>query len=130
MTGVQTCALPILTKKNVYSIERIPELVKLAKSNIQQFKIKNLKISNDDGTKGLKKYAPFDKIIVTAASPEIPTPLIDQLKIGGKMIIPIGDQYSQKMILITKKTKTKIIKKNIGYFTFVPLLGKYGFKTK
>ena len=129
-SGWQGAILSYLTKKNVYSIECIPELVKIAKSNLQQFKIKNLKVSEGDGSKGLKKYASFDKIIVTAASPEIPQPLIDQLKIGGKMIIPIGDQFSQKMIIITKKSKTKIIKRSIGYFTFVPLMGKYGFKTK
>ncbi len=130
-SGWQGAILAKLTKKNVYSIERIPELVKFAKSNLEQFpNIKNLKIIEGDGSKGLKKYAPFDKIIVTAASPEIPKPLIDQLKTGGKIVIPIGDYYSQKMIVGTKKTKTNMIKKSIGYFTFVPLMGKYGFKKK
>lgn len=130
-SGWQGAILSKLTKKNVYSIERIPELVRRAKSNIQQFReIKNLKILEGDGSKGLKKYAPYDKIIVTAAAPEIPKVLIDQLKIGGKMVIPVGDYYSQEMFVITKKTKTKTIKKRIGYFRFVPLMGKYGFSLK
>jgi len=130
-SGWQGAILAKLTKKNVYSIERIPELVKFAKSNLEQFpEIKNLRIIEGDGSKGLKKYAPFDKIIVTAAAPEIPKTLIEQLKVGGKMVIPVGDYFSQEMFVVTRKSKTKTIKRRIGYFRFVPLLGKYGFKTK
>ncbi|MBU3904645.1 MAG: protein-L-isoaspartate(D-aspartate) O-methyltransferase [Nanoarchaeota archaeon] len=130
-SGWQGAILAKLTKKNVYSVEHIPELVKFAKSNLEQFpEIKNLKIIKGDGSKGLKKYAPFDKIMVTAASPEVPKPLLDQLKVGGKMVIPYGDSYSQEMISITKKNKTKFDRASIGFFNFVPLLGKYGFKEK
>lgn len=128
-SGWQGAILAKLTKKNVYSIETISELVKFAKSNVEQFKeIKNLKIIEGDGSKGYKKAAPYDKIIVTAASPEIPQPLIDQLKVGGKMVIPIGDYYNQQMFVITKISKTKISKTSIGFFSFVPLMGKYGFR--
>ncbi len=129
-SGWQGAILAKLTKKNVYSIERIHELVEFARSNLEQFKIANLKIIEGDGSKGYKKAAPYDKIIVTAACPEIPQPLIDQLKPGGKMVIPVGDHYTQEMFIVTKVGKKKIEKRSIGFFTFVPLMGKYGFKEK
>lgn len=127
-SGWQAAILSKLTKKNVFTVETIHELVELARHNLAENKIKNVKVIEGDGSKGLKKYAPYDKIIVTAASPEIPQPLLDQLKIGGKMVVPIGDYYSQEMTVITKMSKTKYDKKFIGYFTFVPLIGKYGFE--
>jgi len=128
-SGWQAAILSRLTKKNVFTVETIHELVELAKHNLSENKIKNVKVIEGDGSKGLKKYAPYDKIIVTAASPEIPQPLLDQLKVGGKIVVPIGDYYSQEMTVVTKMSKTRFDKKFIGYFTFVPLIGKYGFET-
>jgi len=129
-SGWQSAILSKLTKKNVYTIERIRSLVNQAKENLKELRIKNVKISEGDGSNGLKKYAPYNKIIITAACPEIPKPLLDQLKVGGIMVIPLGDYYSQEMFVITKRTKTKYDKVSIGYFNFVPLMGKYGFEEK
>ncbi|MDD5416792.1 MAG: protein-L-isoaspartate(D-aspartate) O-methyltransferase [Candidatus Aenigmarchaeota archaeon] len=129
-SGWQSSILSKLTKKNVYTIERIHELAESAKSNIKEMGIKNVKVIEGDGSKGLKKYALYDKIIVTAASPELPKPLLDQLKIGGKMVIPLGDYYSQEMFVVTKRGKGKYDKVSIGFFNFVPLLGKYGFEER
>ena len=100
------------------------------KANLKKAKIKNVKVIKTDGSLGYKRAAPYDKIIVTAASPNIPKPLIDQLKVGGKMIIPVGDYNLQNLLLIEKISKTKIKKKKLGKFRFVQLLGRYGFQKK
>ena len=80
-----------------------------------------------DGSKGIPAKAPFDKILVTAGAPVIPTALIDQLNEGGILIIPVGDREKQKMVKI-KKTKGNLIKEEFDYFAFVPLLGDQGWK--
>ena len=76
-----------------------------------------------DGYKGLEKFAPFDKIIVTAGAPFIPEDLLSQLKVGGRMVIPVGDD-TQKMVFITKTSENDIEQKVLGDFSFVPLLRK------
>ncbi|QSE96847.1 protein-L-isoaspartate(D-aspartate) O-methyltransferase [Fulvivirga lutea] len=81
-----------------------------------------------DGSQGLPKQAPFDKIIVTAGAPSVPTALINQLKIDGILIIPVGDSQKQKMLRIIKKEDKKIKKETFDYFSFVPLLGEQGWK--
>ncbi|MEQ8924713.1 MAG: protein-L-isoaspartate(D-aspartate) O-methyltransferase [Fulvivirga sp.] len=81
-----------------------------------------------DGSQGLPKQAPFDKIIVTAGAPSVPTALINQLKIDGILIIPVGDAQKQKMLRIIKKEDKKIKKETFDYFSFVPLLGEQGWK--
>jgi len=114
-------------KGKVYTIEIIEELAEFAKSNLKKLGIKNVEVFEKDGSEGLKEKAPFDRIIVTAACPDIPKPLIEQLKDGGMMVIPVGNLYLQDMFVV-KKFKGKIEKKSIGSFMFVPLVGKYGFK--
>jgi protein-L-isoaspartate(D-aspartate) O-methyltransferase len=111
----------------VYTIEVIEELAEFAKNNIKRLGIKNIEIFVKDGSLGLKEKAPFDRIIVTAACPDTPKPLLDQLKIDGIIVIPIGNLYLQEMYVV-KKLKDKIEKKSIGSFMFVPLVGRYGFK--
>ncbi len=81
-----------------------------------------------DGSQGLPEKAPYDKILVTAGAPSIPKKLVEQLKIGGKLIIPVGNNEMQKMILITKVSANKLSKKEFNYFSFVPLLGADGWK--
>ena len=80
-------------------------------------------IKYGDGYLGLPEHAPFDKILVTAGASEIPKKLLLQLKIGGKIIIPVGDM-NQEMILINRKSETKFEKKKLGKFNFVPMLKK------
>ncbi|MBL7147432.1 MAG: protein-L-isoaspartate(D-aspartate) O-methyltransferase [Nanoarchaeota archaeon] len=115
----------VVKPANVYTTEIIPELVEFAKNNLKKANITNVKVFNTDGSKGLLKYSPYDKCIVTAACPEIPKPLISQLKNNGILIAPVGS-YSQIMVKITKKNN-ELIKENLGNFVFVPLKGKYGF---
>lgn len=81
-----------------------------------------------DGSKGLPAFAPFDKIIVTAGAPIVPKSLIEQLREEGMLVIPVGDNKSQQMIRITKKEDNKLIKEEFDHFSFVPLLGKHGWK--
>ncbi|MFQ6020561.1 MAG: protein-L-isoaspartate(D-aspartate) O-methyltransferase [Candidatus Aenigmatarchaeota archaeon] len=124
-SGWQAAILSKLCKK-VYTVDIIPELVEIAKINLKKVGIKNVVIIKGDGSLGLKKYAPYDRIIVTCACPNVPKPLLDQLKMNGKMIIPVGNYYMQEMFII--KRGKKIERKSLGVFAFVPLRGKYGFK--
>ncbi len=113
--------------RNVYTIEYVKELYDFAKENLKKVNIKNVTVIHGDGSKGYEKEAPYDKIIVTAASPDIPSPLIEQLKENGILIAPVGyNQQQQKMIKITKE-KGKLIREDLGDFAFVPLRGEYGF---
>lgn len=112
---------------HVYSIERIEILAERAKNNIKKSGLeKRVTIIVGDGSCGLKEHAPYDRIFITCAAPGIPQPLIDQLKDGGKLLIPSGSMYFQDLILCEKKGK-KITKKNYGGCVFVPLIGEYGF---
>ena len=121
-SGYQTAIL-IYLKTEVYSVERIFELKRKAKTTLSKLKLKPKKIIWADGYLGFEEKAPFDKILVTAASKEIPQKLLKQLKINGKMIIPIGD-LNQKMILIKKTDANNFEKTDLGSFKFVPMLNK------
>ena len=81
-----------------------------------------------DGSKGLAEKAPFNGILVTAGAPTVPEDLIKQLKVGGRLVIPVGDSKKQQMILIRKISRTKLTKKAYDHFSFVPLLGEKGWK--
>jgi protein-L-isoaspartate(D-aspartate) O-methyltransferase len=112
----------------VWTIERFNSLSEAAKRNLENAGIKNVKVVLGDGSLGLKPNAPFDRIIVTAACPDIPQPLLEQLKAGGKMVLPIGDLYTQQMFLVEKVREGSITRKSLGGFRFVPLVGKHGFQ--
>jgi len=128
-SGWQASILSYLVgeKGHVYTIEILEDLAEFARSNLNKVGVKNVEVFVGDGSLGMKDKAPFDKIIVTAACPDIPNPLLDQLKVSGIMVLPIGNLYLQDMFVI-KKLKDKLDKKSIGSFMFVPLVGKYGFK--
>ncbi len=119
-SGYQTAIL-IHLKCEVYSVERIFELSRKSKKILSKLNLNAKKLVWSDGYLGLKDFAPFDKIIVTAASKEIPPELLNQLKINGKMIIPVGE-INQTMILIEKKGLNDFKKTNLGLFKFVPML--------
>lgn len=117
------------TKGKVISTEVIPELVNFAKQNLAKAGIKNVEVYEDDGSKGMKDKAPFDKIIITAACKEFPKPLLEQLKTEGIIIGPVGDAYEQEMVRGRKDKKGKLELEFLGQFLFSPLYGKYGFET-
>ena len=131
-SGYQSAVLNELGA-DVYSIERIKALYESAKEKLNRLGYR-VKLKNDDGTKGWIEYSPFDKIIVTAGSPRIPRQLLEQLCTGGKMVIPVGDEVSQKLLLVKKipsedkdDKEPKYKYKTLEDFKFVPLIGEEGW---
>jgi protein-L-isoaspartate(D-aspartate) O-methyltransferase len=126
-SGYQTAILARLAKE-VYSIERIEQIKNNAEKLLNQLGYKNIKIISADGTLGWPdKDARFDRIIITAASPEIPNPLLKQLKAGGKIVLPLGDSLGQMLTVAEIDAQGSIKKQNICGCVFVPLVGKYGW---
>ncbi len=117
-SGYQAAILAELAKE-VYTIEIIPQLAQKAEKLLKDLSYKNIFIKIGDGYLGWQEHAPYDKIIVTCSPDHIPQPLIDQLKDGGKIVIPVGDIY-QELVVVEKKDK-KIIKRNIIPVRFVPM---------
>ena len=119
-SGYQTAVLCLLGA-TVFSVERQNELFKAASLLLPKLGIRPKKLSFGDGYKGLPDDAPFDSIIVTAGAPKIPEALMRQLKIGGKLVIPLGET-EQIMTLLIRKNETQFEKHEFGVFKFVPLL--------
>jgi protein-L-isoaspartate(D-aspartate) O-methyltransferase len=120
-SGYQAAVLAEIAKE-VYSIEIVESLAKRASETLERLGYKNAKVKCGDGYRGWPQEAPFDAIIVTAAPGHIPQPLIDQLKVGGRMSIPVGDVY-QELVVVTKQEKG-ITKKDIIPVRFVPMTGE------
>jgi len=119
-SGYQTAVLCVLGAK-VYSVERQNELFKTTSALLPKLGIRAKHLSFGDGYKGLPNHAPFDSIIVTAGAPIIPKPLMAQLKIGGRLVIPLGKD-EQVMTMLIRKNETQFEKHEFGDFKFVPLL--------
>lgn len=127
-SGYQTAILAELSKK-VYTVERISALVERSKKILlEEMGYKNILIFARDGSYGLPEYAPFDRIMVTAAAPDLPPPLLEQLKEGGILVIPKGDRFAQTLLVVEKKEGGEISILNEGGCVFVPLIGKYGWE--
>jgi len=114
------------SKGMVVSIERIPELAEIAKKNLSALSYDNVLVLVGDGSLGYPEEAPYDKIYVTASAPDVPRPLIDQLRVGGKMVIPIGENYQN--LYVVEKEENRIVRKRWGSVRFVLLYGEYGFR--
>jgi protein-L-isoaspartate(D-aspartate) O-methyltransferase len=114
---------------HVYTIERIPELAALAKNNIMKTGYEDrITVIHQDGTLGYPEEAPYDRILVAAAGPEVPKPLVEQLGDKGVLLVPVGGvQFYQTLVRIRKKNG-QIVKENLGGVAFVPLIGKHGFE--
>ncbi len=111
---------------HVYSIERIPELVVYAKRNLREAGIENVTVVEGDGSSGLPEHAPYDRINVAATAPKVPEPLKEQLKVGGKLVIPVGTCYQELVLVI--RTDEGFELEHHGGVVFVPLIGDHGFK--
>jgi len=125
-SGYQTAILAELARQ-VFSVERIPSLLQRARQVLDKLGYHNVMIKLDDGTWGWKEYAPYDAILVTAGSPTVPTPLLDQLKDPGVMVVPVGDEYSQTLTKIIKKDG-KVETKYLEGVRFVKLIGDHGWR--
>lgn len=125
-TGYQSAILSLLCK-DVYSVERIPQLYESASERLDRLGYSNVHLALADGSNGWAEKAPFDRIIVTAAAGRMPITLLDQLSLGGSMIVPVGPTSVQDLILIEKRMDGSIKEKTIEKVRFVEFVGKYGW---
>jgi protein-L-isoaspartate(D-aspartate) O-methyltransferase len=125
-SGYQTAILGCLAK-SVVSIERIPELAERAKEILRTLGIGNAEVAVGDGTAGLPERAPFDAIMITAGTPAVPQPLLDQLAAGGRLLAPVGGRSLQELELWTR-TATGFDQRRLIAVVFVPLIGAHGWK--
>ncbi|MFH1245774.1 MAG: protein-L-isoaspartate(D-aspartate) O-methyltransferase [Candidatus Omnitrophota bacterium] len=124
-SGYQTAVLAMLAAR-VYTVERVAALAKAASARLEELGCHNVALKADDGNPGWPEYAPFDGIMVTAACSAIPQPLIEQLKVGGKLIVPVGRKFSQVLTEVIRH-KNRIEIKQVCGCVFVPLIGNYGW---
>lgn len=124
-SGYQTVILAYLAGR-VYSLERVAELARKAIARVRPFRLDNVKIQAFDGTVGWSDVAPFDRILVTAGAPEVPSPLIEQLATPGKLVIPEGDRREQTLV-VYDKTETNLRRTELEPVAFVPLIGRHGW---
>ena len=123
-------ALLALTTDRVYSVERVRQLSQRARKALDELALQNVALMVGDGTIGWRKYAPFDVIVVSASSPSVPSALVDQLGGGGRMLIPVGGRKSQDLVLV-RKDGTAVTEEVVkGECTFVPLLGRFAWKSE
>jgi protein-L-isoaspartate(D-aspartate) O-methyltransferase len=125
-SGYQTALLAEVADR-VFSVERVPELARAAQRVLQELGIRNVSIMTGDGTLGWRHFAPFDAILVAAASPDVPKPLLEQLAPGGRLVIPIGDRERQILTLVRRKDD-EYRTTTLGDVRFVPLIGEHGFR--
>jgi protein-L-isoaspartate(D-aspartate) O-methyltransferase len=121
-SGYQSAVLSRLARE-VYSIEIVPELARASSERLRQLGFTNVTVKEGDGYRGWPEHAPFDGIVVTAAPPRIPEPLLDQLAPGGRMVIPVGD-FFQELKVFTKEKNGKVTEKDILPVRFVPMTGE------
>ena len=126
-SGYQTAILAKLAK-HIFAIERVPQLAAEAENRLKQLGIANVSLRTGDGTIGWEIYSPFDAILVAAGSPDIPEPLLQQLKIGGKLVLPVGENQQSQRLIRVKRTESKFQTEDFGACAFVPLIGEHGWK--
>ncbi|MEE8199741.1 MAG: protein-L-isoaspartate(D-aspartate) O-methyltransferase [Candidatus Acidoferrales bacterium] len=124
-SGYQTAILAWLAR-HVYTIEKYASLSARAQENLRRLEIRNVTCLVGDGSPGYREAAPYEGILVTAAAPRVPQMLSDQLAEGGRLVIPVGEIYSQELLLV-EKHEGRLSQKTINYCRFVPLTGKYGW---
>jgi len=126
-SGYQTAILARLVRQ-VYSIERIAELARGAQAVLSDLGVLNATVKVFDGTYGWAEMAPYDRIVVSAGAPEVPSPLVDQLAEGGRLLAPVGDATYQTLQLVIRSADGEIERKNGDGCVFVKLVGRYGWK--
>jgi protein-L-isoaspartate(D-aspartate) O-methyltransferase len=124
-SGYQTALLAMLADA-VFAVERIPALAQGARTALEAVGIRNVTVLVGDGTLGWRPFAPYDAILVAAASPDIPAPLVEQLAPGGRLIIPLGDRHTQ-VLTVARRVGNELETSTVADVRFVPLLGQFGF---
>ncbi|HET9275247.1 MAG TPA: protein-L-isoaspartate(D-aspartate) O-methyltransferase [Gemmatimonadales bacterium] len=124
-SGYQTALLAVIASA-VLAVERVPALAEAARRALDDSGVRNATVVVGDGTLGWRAFAPYDAMVVAAASPTIPAPLIEQLADGGRLVLPLGDQDSQTLTLAEKRGD-RVITTTATDVRFVPLLGRFGF---
>ncbi len=117
-----------ITRAPVYTVERDPFLAKEAERRLHALGYKEIHVFVGDGSEGLPDYAPYDRIIIHAAAPNVPPPLVDQLKEGGIIVLPEGDRYTQRLRAYRKREGRIVLEREGSFVVFVPLVGKHGFR--
>jgi len=126
-SGYQTAVLAKIAGQ-VYAIERIGDLAREAQSRIRQLGIHNATVKCFDGTLGWAAHSPYDAILVAAGGPRVPEPLVNQLKTGGRLVIPIGDSRESQRLVRVIKTERAYREEDHGACAFVPLIGQHGWQ--
>ena len=126
-SGYQTAVLARLARW-VFSLERVGELARAAIQRMRELGVENVKIQTFDGTVGWSEMAPYDRILVTAAAPVAPPPLLDQLAPGGRLLVPEGRRESQQLVLYTKDRFGALLRQEADSVAFVPLVGRHGWE--
>jgi protein-L-isoaspartate(D-aspartate) O-methyltransferase len=124
-SGYQTALLAQLADA-VFAVERLPALATSARAALEAAGIRNVTVLVGDGTLGWRPFAPYDAILVAAASPEIPAPLVEQLAPGGRLVIPLGDRDNQ-VLTVARQVGDQLQISTVADVRFVPLLGQFGF---
>ena len=124
-SGYQTALIAVVAG-NVVAIERVKALADAARETIRDLGIRNVTVVVGDGSLGWRSLAPFDAIVVAAASPEVPAPLVEQLAVGGRMVVPIGNRDEQTLVRVDKTAGGHTVTP-LSDVRFVPLLGQFGF---
>ncbi|MFQ6098900.1 MAG: protein-L-isoaspartate(D-aspartate) O-methyltransferase [Armatimonadota bacterium] len=125
-SGYQAALLAELARR-VYTIERVPELAARARENLQSLGYGDVSVVVGDGTQGLAFCGPFDGIVVAAASPQIPPPLVEQLTDGGRLVLPLGGRNTQTLVVIRRRGD-RVEQREVCGVVFVPLIGDHGWK--
>jgi protein-L-isoaspartate(D-aspartate) O-methyltransferase len=125
-SGFQTALLARLAEQ-VFSVERIPALLDRAREMLHALDVRNVSLLLGDGTLGWRDYAPYDGILVGAAAPDVPRPLVEQLADGGRLIVPIGDREEQSLAILTRRGDG-VHRRDVAPVRFVPLLGAHGWE--
>jgi protein-L-isoaspartate(D-aspartate) O-methyltransferase len=128
-SGYQAAVLALLADR-VFSLERIPSLARRARKVLDECGFGKVNIRLADGTQGWQEMAPFDAILVTAGAPEVPQHYLDQLVVGGRLIIPVGDQESQLLLRVTRTGENEYLEEKMLGCRFVPLIGNYGWQER
>jgi len=126
-SGYQTALLAAIVPQ-VFSIERMPVLLEQARQALKAAGVNNVSLLLGDGTIGWRQYAPYDAIVISAASPDVPEPLIEQLAPGGRLVVPLGPRGHQVLTLVTRDQQGRVSRTKLGDVVFVPLLGRHGFE--